>query len=362
MRQCQVLPWDPRVLSREDLLPAAIPQRLSGSTHGEPVLEITPCADDLTRMTRPMKISNILVCIDPTAQQHPALERAAQLAKSCDARLEVFACDTSASWNTRYAAYVAAGAASGFVVNLRALVEPLVEPLRKRGIDVSIETGLGDPLHEMLLERIRLSHPDLVIKDTHHHSWLRRTLLTHTDWHLIRSCPVPLLLAKPRPWPEVPVLAAAIDPGHALDRPQALDHRILSTAQELGHQLVGELRVLHAFLPLELTTAPSGVGVGAGFAIEATRAAETARRTELEKFIAVHDLRPSSLTLRLGVATQVLPELASELHIDLLVMGAVSRSGLERVFIGSTAEQVLEALPCDVMVIKSADFAWALPM
>jgi universal stress protein E len=309
-----------------------------------------------------MKISNILVCIDPTAQRHAALERAVQLALSCDARLELFACDTSASWNARYAAYLSQGSQPGFVVNLRALLEPLVEPIRQRGIDVSIETALGDPLHEMLLERIGRSRPDLVLKDTHHHSWLRRTMLTHTDWHLIRTCPVPLLLVKPRPWPEVPVLAAAIDPGHALDRPQALDHRILSTAQELGHQLVGDVHVLHAFLPLELTTAPPGVGVGAGFAIEVTRAAETARRAELEKFVALHELRPASLSMRLGVASQVLPELASELHIDLLVMGAVSRSGLQRVFIGSTAEQVLEALPCDVLVIKSPDAAAALPL
>jgi universal stress protein E len=33
-------------------------------------------------------------------------------------------------------------------------------------------------------------------------------------------------------------------------------------------------------------------------------------------------------------------------------MGAVSRSGLQRVFSGSTAERVLDALSCDVLVIK----------
>jgi universal stress protein E len=38
-------------------------------------------------------------------------------------------------------------------------------------------------------------------------------------------------------------------------------------------------------------------------------------------------------------------------------MGAVSRSGLKRVFIGNTAERVLDALPCDVLVVKPAHFA-----
>jgi universal stress protein E len=33
-------------------------------------------------------------------------------------------------------------------------------------------------------------------------------------------------------------------------------------------------------------------------------------------------------------------------------MGAVSRTGLKRIFIGNTAEHVLDSLRCDVMVVK----------
>ena len=42
-------------------------------------------------------------------------------------------------------------------------------------------------------------------------------------------------------------------------------------------------------------------------------------------------------------------------------MGAVSRSRLREIFIGSTAERVLDRLPCDVLVISSADFREKLP-
>ena len=47
-----------------------------------------------------------------------------------------------------------------------------------------------------------------------------------------------------------------------------------------------------------------------------------------------------------------IPAVARSTHAALVVMGAVSRSGLSRVFIGNTAERVLDALPCDVLVIK----------
>ena len=53
--------------------------------------------------------------------------------------------------------------------------------------------------------------------------------------------------------------------------------------------------------------------------------------------------------------------LAAERRADLMVMGAVSRSRLREIFIGSTAERVLDHLPCDVLVVKAADFRENLP-
>jgi universal stress protein E len=50
-------------------------------------------------------------------------------------------------------------------------------------------------------------------------------------------------------------------------------------------------------------------------------------------------------------ATEI-PALARSLRAGLVVMGAVSRTGLKRVFIGNTAEDVLDGLHCDVLVVK----------
>jgi universal stress protein E len=58
-----------------------------------------------------------------------------------------------------------------------------------------------------------------------------------------------------------------------------------------------------------------------------------------------------------GNPATVIPRLARELGAGIVVMGALSRSGLSRVFIGNTAERVLESLPCDVLVIKPEDVA-----
>jgi universal stress protein E len=47
-----------------------------------------------------------------------------------------------------------------------------------------------------------------------------------------------------------------------------------------------------------------------------------------------------------------LPAIARAVRAGLVVMGAVSRSGLKRIFIGNTAEQVLDSLRCDVLIVK----------
>jgi universal stress protein E len=51
-----------------------------------------------------------------------------------------------------------------------------------------------------------------------------------------------------------------------------------------------------------------------------------------------------------------IPELARRIHSDIVVMGAVSRSGLKRLFIGNTAERVVDDLGCDVLVVKPRQF------
>jgi universal stress protein E len=65
--------------------------------------------------------------------------------------------------------------------------------------------------------------------------------------------------------------------------------------------------------------------------------------------------------IMLGTAVDLLAEEAERVRADIVVMGAVSRSRLQRLFIGNTAERVLDQLPCDVLIVKPLDFASDLP-
>jgi len=57
-----------------------------------------------------------------------------------------------------------------------------------------------------------------------------------------------------------------------------------------------------------------------------------------------------------GPAQSVVPELARELAVDLVVMGTVARTGIDGFFMGNTAESILGELYCSVLTIKPPGF------
>jgi universal stress protein E len=89
---------------------------------------------------------------------------------------------------------------------------------------------------------------------------------------------------------------------------------------------------------------------------------ELARITAaMEVLCTAHGLEPHAMRVVQGLAVDLLPRLAAERHADVLVMGAVSRSRLREIFVGSTAERVLDHLPCDVLIVRAPDFREKLP-
>src|SRR5690606_15838671 len=128
-----------------------------------------------------------------------------------------------------------------------ARLDALRGPLTAQGLSVDIDARWAKPLHRGIVEKVVEARPMLVVKDTHDHPVLRRTLLSNTDWNLIRACPAPLLLVKPRAIAPAPRVLAAVDPVHQHDKPAELDHAILSFAGELADKVGGELHVLHTF-------------------------------------------------------------------------------------------------------------------
>ena len=313
------------------------------------------------------RLDRILAVIDPTVDVQVGAAKAARLARLSGAALELFACDFDPALTGQpfFDTDALRRLREEFIAERAEYLENLAEELRAGGLDVTTHVHWDNPLHEGILRRVAEFEPDLVVKDTHYHSFLRRALFTNTDWNLIRRCPVPLLLSRTADWSAQPRILAALDPGHHGDKPAALDHDILDAAQLLARQLDGTVEAVHAFFPAALLAATTGLAgmplapdLGVTDLLESERTRVAAATREIAQ---AHGLAGKSVRVLQGSAVRSAAAVATEDHVDLVVMGAVSRSRLREVFIGSTAERVLDRMPCDVLVVRSADFREKLP-
>jgi len=59
---------------------------------------------------------------------------------------------------------------------------------------------------------------------------------------------------------------------------------------------------------------------------------------------------------KFGQAQKEIPRLAKSLEADLVVMGTVARTGVAGLFIGNTAEAILEQIECSVLAVKPEGF------
>jgi universal stress protein E len=182
---------------------------------------------------------------------------------------------------------------------------------------------------------------------------LARWFLLHSDYDLIRHCPVPLLIVKGAQRTNRRPILAAIDPWHQNDKPASLDGRIVDAARTVAQLQHASLHSVHAYQPLMdfvggAAFAPVAIPVSAR-----DEGAQTAMiRRHFKAFNTAHRIAPRQSHLEMGDPMYVLPAVARSIKAQMVVMGAIARSRVDRLFLGSTAEQVLDALPCDVLIMK----------
>lgn len=302
----------------------------------------------------------VLVVADPTTTTQPAVQRGAWLAKQLGAGLELFICDYDQYLSgERFFDDGSLEKARKQVISkntatLRKLAQQVGE-----GLSVTVDAAWDHPLHEGIVRKVLAAKPDFVLKDTHYHPALKRAIFSNTDWNLIRDCPAPLWLVKPRPVGDPLEMIAAVDPVHEHDKPAALDHRILDLAKDLAASVRARLHVFHAFDPAPAYAVSSDsmafpISAPMTDILQALKQRHEEAVGELMKSYA--DVPSNRIHVVEGNTREQLDALVDDISADLVVMGAVSRGLFERIILGSTAEQILDRVACDLLIIKPSNF------
>jgi universal stress protein E len=302
--------------------------------------------------------SRILCVIDPTSKTQPALERATLIAKKSGASLDLLIC--------YYNEYLTSGPffepakfakfRENALKRQKESLELMAAPLRSEGINVETTAVWDKPLHEGVIRQANALKSDVVFKDTHHHSGLNRSIFSNTDWNLIRACKVPLWLVKPGDAAVDPKIIVAIDPFNEHDKPATLDHQMLQLGQSIAEDVDGDLHAFHSFDATAVIAATAGAGTAFGPTFVAVPGIEDqiseSHREKLEEISEQFGISRSNAHLASGLIQNELPALANEIGASVVIMGAISRNRLKRLYVGASAERTLEHLGCDLLVVK----------
>jgi universal stress protein E len=309
-----------------------------------------------------VQLSPVLVVMDPADGAGHALARARRVAAALGVPLELFACEFDQAMEGSHFRVTERleAARQARVAARREWLESRAAPLRAEGLEVRTEAVYANPRHEAVARRALATGAAYVVMRTHYHEWLARATLSADDWQLIRVCPAPLLLVKGAEWPAAPRLLAAVDPSHRDDRHARLDHAILDVAEQLGGALGGEAWVAHCMLSiasLESTVALGMMPEALGSSPEDYAGDLLQRlRTAVLRLLEGRGIPAARVRISEGRPEKELPRLVDDLGVDLLVTGGISRSRLEQVFIGGTAERLLDRIACDLLVVKPPGF------
>ncbi len=239
-------------------------------------------------------------------------------------------------------------------------LETIAARLRTDRLKISVAAEWDFPGYEAIVRRASKIKADLIVASIHPGRHIAAGLLHLTDWELLRLSQVPVLLMKTTGRYKRPVVLAAVDPGHTFAKPAQLDTQILRAGSAITNALHGTLHALHAYAPIPLNAQSSDVLNADTVERLSTEAAAQAQRG-FDRILQRTRIAPTRRHLVVRYPIDAIQQTAREIHSSIVVMGAISRSGLKRLFVGNTAERVLDQLECDVLIVKPTNFANRVP-
>lgn len=307
-----------------------------------------------------MQVKKLLLEIEPGKDNRAALNRARAAAKFFDADIDVLVCQSPKVVPITGLAEpaVIAAAEEEYLSDVEAWGEAQAAGLVDDGVGVSVSAVRHQPRYEAILAAAEESGADLVIRTIGEQGRLKRLFLGATDWELIRHSKQPLWLVQARQAeePRRNVLAA-VDPTHPRDESMQLDKRLLEFAATLSEMFTGSLHVYHTYdaMPL-MAPVPGGAAMtppAPQIDTAMLERVEALHRSSLDKLVRSYDIADDRVHMLEGDPAANIGDVIDACGIGVVVAGSVSRSWLDRLLIGSTAESLLDAVDCDLVFLKA---------
>ncbi len=233
--------------------------------------------------------------------------------------------------------------------SLRQFGETLTKP-EKLHVKVNIGRDFIEIVRQVILEK-----HDLLIKVANQHP----DHFDSSDFHLMRKCPVPVWLLKPKNHNKPKKILAAIDLAlETHEEGQALNTNIMDLATSISNIESSELHVISCWsLYGEYSMRNNSfIKISDDKIAQLLQEEAAANRFLLDKLITRYETITTNTHLVKGDPVDHIPCFVRNNNIDIVVMGTVARSGIPGLLIGNTAETILQMIDSSVITLKPSGF------
>lgn len=292
------------------------------------------------------QFKRLFVMLGPQMRHTPALQRAAALAQSSGALLDINVfvddVDTFGLMSDNHER-------DRLLDDNRQWLLDETDQLRNDGLDVSTDLLVTRDLLGSAIQQVERLGCDLLVKDVQHEPVLKRLLVTPLDWQLLRESPIAVHLVSEIRCPLPRQIAAAVDLS-SLGTGEHLDQQVIETAHALALQCNAELHLLHVCDAARTHLADFGAGT-----VTMPGFNESVRKSQRTAFNRLGDHHGIALERRHfleGPATQAIARYVTHSRTDVIVMGAHHHDAMHT-FLGGTTAHVVEHPLCNVLAIKA---------
>ncbi len=189
---------------------------------------------------------------------------------------------------------------------------------------------------------------DLIIVSSTRHSSLSRLFLSNTDWEILRHVYMPILFAHQHENKPYKKIIIAVESSYKNDDTIELEDRMIAIGKWICETFDGELHLAHAY-PSQLTVTSMDYMIP----VELSEKLKQEHKDTLYQLASRHNISDKNTHFIEDFPRIAIPKLAKDIESDLVIMGLVSRSFIDRFLIGSTSEYLLDHLECDVLTVHA---------
>jgi nucleotide-binding universal stress UspA family protein len=223
----------------------------------------------------------------------------------------------------------------------------MIAELNATSLDITYRTLVGEPFVEITYA-VQADGYNLVLAGTRGAGKVEQFFVGSTAKRLIRKCPASVWIVKAEHLVPPKVVLAATDFSD-------ISLKAVRNGLKIAQQASAEFHLLHV---VDSKDVPDDIisHIPAGSSLRQEISDEANRRLADFLTSAGVDRTQVQVHLSWGTPWQEIRRITRHQAVDLIVIGTVGRNGIKGLFLGNTAEKVLDTCDCSILTVKPDDF------